>query len=71
MNAETTHKTTRTTTLPNGKMVVSKLDGEPGSIIQVCSMNRSRTRPTAYVVETVEGREIWDAADTFVPDAQD
>ncbi|GJQ27320.1 MAG: hypothetical protein HBSAPP02_23520 [Phycisphaerae bacterium] len=53
--------------LPAGSLVVSTLDGEPGRIIKVCSQNRSRTRATAYVVQTDDGREIWDVADIILP----
>ena len=56
--------------LPAGTPVVSTLDGEPGRIIKVCTQNRSQTRATSYVVQTSDGREVWDAADVFVPDAQ-
>lgn len=53
--------------LPAGTPVVSTLDGEPGRIIKVCSQNRSRTKATAYVVRTAEGREVWEVQDIFLP----
>lgn len=53
--------------LPAGTLVVSTLDGEPGRIIEVCTQNRSRTKATSYVVQTSDGKEVWDVADIILP----
>lgn len=53
--------------LPAETLVVSTLDGEPGRIIKVCSRNRSRTKATSYVVQTSDGKEVWDVADIILP----
>ncbi|MBI5763653.1 MAG: hypothetical protein HZA51_09040 [Planctomycetes bacterium] len=68
----TTKRTNEPTTdlyhLPRGTMVVSTLDGESGTILKVASQNRPRTKASAYVVQTTDGREIWDVQDLFIPD---
>jgi hypothetical protein len=66
MNTQTT-TTNDTRRLPKNALVVSTLDGEPGRIIKVCTQNRSRTKATSYVVQTNDGREVWDTADLLVP----
>jgi len=53
--------------LAAGTPVVSTLDGEAGRVIKPATYNRSRTRVTAYIVGTMEGREVWDNADIAVP----
>ena len=52
--------------LSRGTPVFSTLDAESGTIIKVASQNRPRTKATAYVVLTNDGREIWDVQDIFV-----
>ena len=53
--------------LKPGTKVVSHLDGEPGTVVEVCSRRRCGIGATAYVVQTAYGREIWEVADLFVP----
>jgi len=52
--------------LPAGTLVVSTLDGEPGRIVGPATYNRSRTKLISYVVETSDGREIWEVSDLFL-----
>ena len=47
--------------------VVSHLDGEPGTILEVCTRRRCGIGAMSYVVQTAYGREIWEVADLFVP----
>lgn len=48
--------------------VVSKIDGEPGKVVRVCTYRRNGYHAWSYLVDTASGREIWDAGDLFVPD---
>ena len=55
--------------LKPGTKVVSNLDGEPGTVLEVCSRRRCGIGAISYVVQTAYGREIWEVADLFLPDA--
>lgn len=53
--------------LPRGTDVVSMLDGEAGTIRDICTFRRSGSGAHSYVVETAEGQEVWYASELFVP----
>jgi hypothetical protein len=64
-----TTKTHAITNLEPGAMVVSKLDGEPGRVVEVNTFRRNGTAAWSYLVETATGQEVWHAGDLFVPAA--
>jgi len=53
-----------------GTPVVSTEDGEPGTILQVCTFQRNGIDAWSYLVETTYGREIWHRGDLFLPAGQ-
>lgn len=53
--------------LSAGIKVVSTLDGEVGTIREVCTFRRSGNGAYSYVVETAEGRDVWYATEMIVP----
>jgi hypothetical protein len=53
--------------LTPGTLVVSREDGEPGRVIQVCTFRRNGIDAWSYVVQTTDGREVWEAGELFVP----
>ena len=53
--------------LKNGMQVVSKNDGEPGTVLRVCTCRRNGIDAWSYLVETAYGREIWEVGELFVP----
>jgi len=55
--------------LPAGTLVVSTLDGEAGRVVEPATYSRNGKKATAYVVLTDDGKEVWDAADIIMPDA--
>lgn len=62
-------KTTTTRTNRNlkpGTTVVSKLDGEPGKVVGICTRRRCGDA-WSYDVKTASGKEIWYASELFVP----
>lgn len=61
-----TNKTNRR--LQAGTKVVSTRDGEPGMVVRVSTYRRNGTDAWSYLVETADGREIWDAGELFVPE---
>lgn len=56
--------------LEPGTMVVSTLDGEPGTVVRVCTYRRNGQDAWSYLVDTRDGREIWQAGELFVPATQ-
>ena len=71
MTTTITTTTTDTKTLRRlkpGTLVVSNLDGEPGTIVEVCSRRRNGVDARSYVVATAYGREVWNVGDFFLPD---
>ena len=63
-NANTNNANRR---LKPGTMVVAKTDGEPGTVARVCTYRRNGIDAWAYLVDTKDGREIWEAGELFVP----
>ena len=63
-NAKTTKANQR---LKPGTMVVAKKDGEPGTVARVCTYRRNGIGAWSYLVDTKDGREIWEAGELFVP----
>jgi hypothetical protein len=65
--------TTKTNANPGGQnlkpgtRVVSKTDGEPGRVVEVCTFRRNGTAAWSYLVETASGQEVWHAGDIFLP----
>lgn len=55
--------------LPAGTLVVSTLDGEAGRVVEPATYSRNGKKATSYVVLTDDGKEVWDAADIIMPDA--
>ncbi len=55
------------TNLTPGTLVVSMADGEPGRIERVCTYRRNGRDAFSYLVQTAQGREIWEAGELFVP----
>ena len=53
--------------LKPGTMVVSKQDAEPGTVARVCTLRRNGIDAWSYLVDTQDGREIWEAGELFVP----
>ena len=53
--------------LPAGTKVVHNDDGEPGWIIDVCTLRRNGIGVFSYLVETAYGKEVWEASELFVP----
>lgn len=49
-------------------LVISKEDGEPGRIIDVCTFRRNGIDAFSYAVRTADGREVWEVGDLFVPE---
>jgi hypothetical protein len=64
-----TTKANATTNLEHGALVVSKLDGEPGRVVEVNTFRRNGTAAWSYLVQTANGQEVWHAGDLFVPAA--
>lgn len=54
--------------LQPGTLVVSKEDGEPGRIIEVCTFRRNGLDAFSYAVRTEYGREVWEVGELFVPE---
>ena len=68
-DGETTMNTTMQTNrrLTPGMLVVSRADGEPGRIVRVCTFRRNGVDAWSYLVDTADGREIWEVGELFVP----
>jgi hypothetical protein len=62
----TTHAANET--LKAGTPVVSKTDGEPGTVERVLTRGRNG-RPWSYLVRTRDGIEVWHRADLFQPES--
>jgi hypothetical protein len=56
--------------LKPGTKVVSRLDGEPGTVVRVCTYRRNGIDAWSYLVDTTGGREIWEVGELFVPTAE-
>jgi hypothetical protein len=56
--------------LTPGTKVVSNLDAEPGTVVRVCTYRRNGIDAWSYMVDTADGREVWEAGELFVPDTQ-
>ena len=54
--------------LKPGTRVVSRLDGEPGTVVRVCTYRRNGIDAWSYLVDSTDGREVWDAGELFVPE---
>jgi hypothetical protein len=54
--------------LTPGTRVVSTQDGEPGQIVRICTFRRNGIDAWSYVVQTANGREVWEAGELFVPE---
>jgi len=54
--------------LEPGTLVVSKEDGEPGRIIEVCTFRRNGIDAFSYAVQTEYGREVWEVGELFAPE---
>lgn len=54
--------------LTPGTLVVSREDGEPGRIVQVCTFRRNGIDAWSYLVQTAYGEEVWEAGELFVPE---
>jgi len=63
----TTTSESATRHLTPGTKIVNMLDGEVGTIREVCTFRRSGNGAHSYVVETAGGREVWYASEVFVP----
>lgn len=59
--------TTQTNNLKPGTKVVSKIDGEPGTVVRICTFARNGSAAWTYLVDTASGREIWHRGDLFLP----
>ncbi len=64
---KTTPATNANRNLKPGTMVVSKIDGEPGKVVRICTYRRNGCQAWSYLVDTASGREIWEAGELFVP----
>lgn len=53
--------------LEPGAKVVSTADGEPGTVVRVATYRRNGIDAWSYLVDTKDGREVWDASELFVP----
>ena len=67
---KTTNAANANRRLRPGTQVVSKADGEPGRIERVCTHRRNGIDAWSYLVQTAEGREVWEAGELFVPAAE-
>ena len=68
MTKTTTSETTNANRhLKLATMVVSKNDGERGTVVRVCTYRRNGQDAWSYLVDTTDGREIWEAGELFVP----
>ena len=64
---KTTPATNANRNLKPGMTVVSKIDGEPGKVVRICTYRRNGCQAWSYLVDTASGREIWEAGELFVP----
>lgn len=64
---KTTNATNANRNLKPGTMVVSTLDGEPGRVVRICTCRRNGCQAWSYLVDTANGREIWEAGELFLP----
>ena len=64
---KTTNSTNANKNLKPGTKVVSKIDGEPGTVVRVCTFRRNGIDAWSYLVDTATGREIWHRGDLFLP----
>jgi hypothetical protein len=53
--------------LQPGTKVVCTADGEPGTVVRVSTYRRNAIDAWTYLVDTADGREVWDASELFVP----
>lgn len=52
--------------LQPGTTVISTLDGERGTVLNVCTYRRNGIDAWSYLIETDAGREIWHSGDLMV-----
>jgi hypothetical protein len=64
---KTTNATHANRRLKPGTRVVSQVDGEPGRVVRVCTYRRNGIDAWSYLVDTADGREIWETGELFVP----
>ena len=67
---KTTNATNANRRLKPGTKVVSTLDGEAGTVVRVCTYRRNGIDAWSYLIDTADGREIWEAGELFVPAPQ-
>lgn len=67
---KTTNATNANRRLKPGTTVVSTIDGEPGTVVRVCTYRRNGIDAWSYLIDTADGREIWEAGELFVPAPQ-
>ena len=67
---KTTNAANANRRLRPGTQVVSKIDGEAGQIERICTYRRNGSDAWSYLVQTAEGREVWEAGELFVPAAE-
>lgn len=63
----TNNTTTTNANHKPGTKVVSKIDGEPGTVVGICTYCRNGFQAWSYLVDTASGREIWHRGDLFLP----
>ena len=56
--------------LAPGTKVVSKADGEPGTVVRVSHYMHNGIDAWSYLVDTAYGRETWEVGELFVPTKQ-
>ena len=54
--------------LTPGTRVVSTSDGKAGTVVRVCTSRRNGIDAWSYLVDTADGREIWEAGELFLPE---
>ena len=62
-----TTKTNANRRLQPGTKVVSTTEGESGMVVRVSTYRRNGIDAWSYLVDTADGREVWDASELFVP----